>query len=238
MLTPRHTTTTLTGRDGIRVEINPDTIVSHTTGYSDILDLETSQKRRPVVNDVIVTMRLMNHLEHLDTPCSLLYPSDVPAPITQVKQTELMLRYSKKPIYGPGISTPGEAKYVVKLFQAFAGDSESLANNPIGVVGISPESPLKIPQVICDTMRIIISAGIPTSILSAPVGGMSGPLTLAGGLAQVNAEMLAFAAVAYVINPETPLFYGSRLAMPIENRMHHHGIAGDRHNAARAKWRL
>jgi trimethylamine--corrinoid protein Co-methyltransferase len=207
-----HNHVTLTSRDGIKVEITPDTIVSHTTGgIPDILDLETGQKRRPVVDDVIATMRLMNHLEHLDTPCSLLYPSDVPAPITQVKQTELMFRYSKKPIYGPGISNPGEAKYVVELFRAFAGGSESLAKTPIGVVGVSPESPLKIPQAICDTMKNIISAGIPTSILSAPIGGMSGPLTLAGGLAQVNAETLAFATVAYVINPETPLFYGSRL---------------------------
>lgn len=207
-----HNHVTLTSRDGIKVEITPDTIVSHTTGgIPDILDLETGQKRRPVVDDVIATMRLMNHLEHLDTPCSLLYPSDVPAPITQVKQTELMFRYSKKPIYGPGISNPGEAKYVVELFRAFAGGSESLAKTPIGVVGVSPESPLKIPQAICDTMKNIISAGIPTSILSAPIGGMSGPLTLAGGLAQVNAETLAFATVAYVINPETPLLYGSRL---------------------------
>jgi trimethylamine--corrinoid protein Co-methyltransferase len=207
-----HNHVTLTSRDGIKVEITPDTIVSHTTGgIPDILDLETGQKRRPVVDDVIATMRLMNHLEHLDTPCSLLYPSDVPAPITQVKQTELMFRYSKKPIYGPCISNPGEAKYVVELFRAFAGGSESLAKTPIGVVGVSPESPLKIPQAICDTMKNIISAGIPTSILSAPIGGMSGPLTLAGGLAQVNAETLAFATVAYVINPETPLFYGSRL---------------------------
>lgn len=207
-----HNHVTLTSRDGIKVEITPDTIVSHTTGgIPDILDLETGKKRRPVVDDVIATMRLMNHLEHLDTPCSLLYPSDVPAPITQVKQTELMFRYSKKPIYGPGISSPGEAKYVAELFRAFAGGSESLAKSPIGVVGISPESPLKIPQVICDTMKNIISAGIPTSILSAPIGGMTGPLTLAGGLAQVNAEMLAFATVAYIINPETTLFYGSRL---------------------------
>lgn len=203
---------TLTSRDGIKVEINPDTFVSHTTGgIPDILDLETGQKRRPVVDDVIATMRLMNHLEHLDTPCSLLYPSDVPVPITQIKQTELMFRYSKKPIYGPGISSPGEAKYVAELFRAFAGGSKSLADNPIGIVGISPESPLKIPQVICDTMKNIISAGIPTSILSAPIGGMSSPLTMAGGLAQVNAEILAFATVAYVINPETPMFYGSRL---------------------------
>jgi len=208
----KHNHVALTSRDGIKVEITPDSLVTHATGgIPEILDLETGQKRKPVVDDVIATMRLMNQLENLDTPCSLLYPDNVPTPITQVKQTELMFRYSKKPIYGPGISNPGEAKYVVKLFQAFAGGSDSLAKKPIGIVGVSPESPLKIPQVICDTMKHIISAGIPTSILSAPVGGMSGPLTLAGGLAQVNAEILAFASVAYVINPETPLFYGSRL---------------------------
>jgi trimethylamine--corrinoid protein Co-methyltransferase len=208
----KHNRLTFTSRTGNTVEMNPDTTITHTAGgLPDIIDLETGAKRRPLTDDFIATMRLINQLDYPEIPCALVYPDDVPSQINQVKQVELMFRYSKKPIYGPGISSPGEAKYVVKLFKAFEESYKDEIKNPMGNLCISPESPLKIPQVITDTMKEVIGAGIPTSILSAPVGGMTGPLTLAGGLAQVNAEMLAFATVAYVINPEAPLFYGSRL---------------------------
>ena len=208
----KHNHLTFTSRTGYTVEMNPDTTVTHTAGgLPDIIDLETGAKRRPLTEDFIASMRLINQLEYPEFPCALVYPDDVPSQINQVKQVELMFRYSKKPIYSPGISSPGEAKYIARLFKAFEESYKDEIKNPMGNVCISPESPLHIPQVITDTMKEIISAGIATSILSAPVGGMTGPLTLAGGLAQVNAEMIAFATVCYVINPETPLFYGSRL---------------------------
>jgi len=52
----------------------------------------------------------MNQLEQLDVPCALVYPSDVPSEITQLKQTAAMFEYSKKPIYGPGISLASNSK--------------------------------------------------------------------------------------------------------------------------------
>jgi trimethylamine--corrinoid protein Co-methyltransferase len=208
----KHNHLTLTSRSGRQVEITPDSVRSHTTGgIPDIIDLETGIKRRSTKTDIIATTKLMNRLDQLGTPCALLYANDVAPQINQITQTELMLRYSEKPIYGPGISSPGEAKYIVELFRSYAGSAEVLAKNPVGIVGISPESPLKLPQVVSDTIREVVSAGVPVSILSAPLGGLSAPVTMAGGLAQTNAEILAFAAVAYAINPETPLFYGARL---------------------------
>lgn len=89
-----------------------------------------------------------------------------------------------------------------------------LQENPIGMVGISPESPLFLPKEITDTMRHIIGAGIPTSILSAPVAGYSSPITVIGCIAQCHAEILVFAAVAYLMNPNCVLFYGSRTFFP------------------------
>lgn len=84
----------------------------------------------------------------------------------------------------------------------------------IGMVGISPEFPLFLPKEIIDTMRYIIGAGILTSVLSAPVAGYSLPITVIGSVAQCHAEILAFAAVAYLINPRCVLFYGSRTFFP------------------------
>jgi trimethylamine--corrinoid protein Co-methyltransferase len=150
----------------------------------------------------------MNQLDALTIPCALLYPSEVPAEISQLVQTATMLKSSKKPIYGPGISLAGNAKYIARLFKLYGGDK--LQESPIGMVGISPESPLFLPKEITDTLRYTAEAGIPISVLSAPMGGLTSPMSVIGTIAQAHAEILGFATLSYLINPACVLFYGSR----------------------------
>ncbi|MEL7563415.1 MAG: trimethylamine methyltransferase family protein [Dehalobacterium sp.] len=203
------------GRNGNKVDIKAGQVVTHSTGgIPGIIDMETGRKRNAHLADFIKALRLMDHLDQLDMPCALFYPADVPGQISQIRQFEHMLKFTTKPIYGPGVSSAREAKYIVELFKLFSCQEDSEDKNYMGLVGISPESPLYFPKEITDTMKEIIKAGIPVVILSAPVAGISGPFTIAGGIAQMNAEILAFAVIAHSINPQTPLIYGARLNYP------------------------
>lgn len=194
---------------GMTKELELGKTFTHSTGGAPwIADMKTGKRRNAELTDLIDTIRVMNQLPNLDIPCALVYPSDVPSAITQLKQTATMFEYSHKPIYGPGISLSNNAKYIAELFRLYGNND--LENNPIGMVGISPESPLFLPKEITDTMKHIIGASIPTSILAAPMGGLTSPLSVAGTVAQAHAEILAFACVAYLINPKCVLFYGSR----------------------------
>ena len=194
---------------GVKKEFAIGKTMIHSTGGAPwIADMKTGKRRNAEMKDLIDTIRVMNQLDSLDIPCALCYTSDIPSEITQLKQTVAMLKYSHKPIYGPGISIASNAKYVAELFKIYGG--EKLQENPIGMVGISPESPLFLPKEITDTMHYIIGAGIPTSVLAAPMGGLTSPLSIAGTVAQAHAEILGFACVAHLINPECVLFYGSR----------------------------
>ena len=105
-----------------------------------------------------------------------------------------------------------KARYIVELFREAAGLTNHQQEGYNGLVGISPESPLNFPQSITAVMRVIIAAGLPAVMLPAPLAGFTAPITLAGGLVQQNASMLAAAAMASQINPATPLIYGARLA--------------------------
>lgn len=194
---------------GIKKEMEIGRTFTHSTGGAPwIADMKTGKRRNGQLTDLVDTIRIMNQLPNLDLPCALIYPSEVPSSITQLKQTAVMLEYSHKPIYGPGISLASNAKYIAELFKIYGG--EHLEQSPIGMVGISPESPLFLPKEITDTMRHIIGAGIPTSILSAPMGGLTSPLSVSGTVAQSHAEILAFACIAYLMNPNCVLIYGSR----------------------------
>lgn len=204
---------TMTTRLGNAVTFALGTTGSHSTGGAPFIsDALTGKRREATMADLIDTIKVMNQCDNLTIPCALCYPSDIPSAVTQLEQTAAMLKYSKKPIYGPGLSSATNAKYIAELFKLYGNGD--LQDNPIGMVGISPESPLFLPKEITDTMRHIIGAGIPTSILSAPVAGYSSPITVIGCIAQCHAEILAFAAVAYLMNPKCVLFYGSRTFFP------------------------
>lgn len=195
---------------GMKKEMELGKTLSHSTGGAPwIADMKTGKRSNATEVDLIKTIRIMNQLPNLDIPCALVYPSDVPTNITQLHQTKTMLDYSHKPIYGPGLSQADNAKYIAELFKIYS-DGKDLLQNPIGMVGISPEAPMFLPKHITDTTRYIAEAGIPISILSAPMGGLTAPLSVAGTVGQCHAEILGYACVAYLMNPDCVLIYGSR----------------------------
>lgn len=206
---------TFQGRNGKRVDVKPGHVVSHSSGgIPSIIDMDTQKRRKADLDDFIKALRVMDNLDYLDMPCALFYPDNVPGEISQIRQFEHMLKYTTKPIYGPGVSSPGEAKYIIELYKLFSNEKSSVKNEYLGLLGISSESPLYFPKEITDTMNSIIKEGIPVVMLAAPVAGISSPYTLAGGIAQMNAEILAFTVIAYSINPKAPLIYGARLNYP------------------------
>lgn len=197
----------LTSPKGSTVELAIGNTLTHSTGGAPFMvDGITGKRRTAQSQDLIDCIKLMNQLPNLDLPCALVYPDDVDPKVTQFVQTAMMLEHSSKPIDGPGISTPINGKYIAELFKIY-GHTEAA---PIGMANISPQSPLMLPKEISDTMRHVIGAGIPVSALSAPMGGLTAPLTVLGTVAQCHAEILAFAAVAYLINPNCTVLYGSR----------------------------
>lgn len=203
---------TLTYPPGTRIEIGSGNTLTHPTGGMPfVLDMETGNRRLGRTRDLINMTQLINDLNQIDINCAMLFLDDVPAEINEIKQCEILLRYSRKPLYILA-GSENKARYIVELFRAAAGLSNNQQEGHKGLVGISPESPLNFPQSITDVMRVIISAGLPAVMLPAPLVGFTAPMTLAGGLVQQNASMLAFTAIASQIKPATPLIYGARLA--------------------------
>jgi len=199
-------------RGGGRIHVKDGNVFTHTAGsIPNIYDLDSGQKRNATLTDLRDMIRLMNTLDHLDMPGALVCPDDVPAPMTEIHQFELLLRYCLKPISGAGVSSARQARYIIELYHTLTNSTAVSGQYPIADAGISPESPLYYPQEIIDIMRTFIAAGIPTVPLVAPIVGFTAPMTIAGGLVQMNASMLAFATMAHLINPKTPIIYGARL---------------------------
>jgi trimethylamine--corrinoid protein Co-methyltransferase len=199
-------------RSGKQLHVKEGSVFTHTGGSIPcIYDLDSGRKRDATLTDLRDLIRLMNTLDYLDMPGALVCPQDVPGPMSEIRQFEMLLRYSRKTISGIGVSSARQARYIIELYRVLADAAGDSGHFPLANAGVSPESPLYYPQEIVDIMKTFIAAEIPLVPLVAPIVGLTGPMTIAGGLAQMNASMLAFSVMAHLINPRTPIIYGARL---------------------------
>ncbi|MBW2710223.1 MAG: trimethylamine methyltransferase family protein, partial [Deltaproteobacteria bacterium] len=151
---------TLTYPLGKKMKIESKATLTHPTGGMPfVIDIETGDRRLGRARDLINMTQLINNLDQIDINCAMLFLDDVPGETNEIKQCEILLRYSRKPLYIL-VGSPKKAQYIVELFQAATGLGNNQQEGYKGLVGISPESPLNFPQSITDVMRVIISAGL------------------------------------------------------------------------------
>jgi trimethylamine--corrinoid protein Co-methyltransferase len=117
------------------------------------------------------------------------------------------LSHTTKPIHGPGVQTAAEVVYLTHMAEVIGSPAEVLS------LGISPISPLTFPNDIAGAIIETARCGIPLGPLPCPTAGATAPLSLAGALAQQNAEVLATIVLSQLVNPGLPVYYCGRLAM-------------------------
>lgn len=98
--------------------------------------------------------------------------------------------------------------YVLEIYQVVAGSSEALRARPMTEVFLEPISPLQLPETGLDTLVEFLAYGQPVSFGPMAMASGTAPATLAGALAQENAEILAGLVVVQTIAPGTPVTYG------------------------------
>lgn len=78
------------------------------------------------------------------------------------------------------------------------------------VVGIiNPDSPLRYPEEMLQSLLLFARAGQPLVFAPCSMAMTTSPATLAGTLAQNNAEVLAGIVLAQLVNPGNPVVYGN-----------------------------
>jgi len=174
-------------------------------GTPDILDAVTGERRAAVRDDNVKTARLLDALPNVASITPFFTPQDVPAASMALWMYYDTLANTTKPVHGPGVQTSCEVRAVAEMAHIA---------NPDGTVtiAISPLSPLGFPN---DVVEAIIEAarlGLPLGPLPCPILGATSPMSIAGGLAQQNAEVLASIVLAQLTRPGLPIFYCGRLS--------------------------
>ena len=87
-------------------------------------------------------------------------------------------------------------------------DREQLKSEPSLVSVINTNSPLRVDGPMLQGMMEMVRHGQPPVVTPFTLSGAMAPVTIAGALAQQNAEALAVIALTQMINPDCPVIYG------------------------------
>ena len=87
-------------------------------------------------------------------------------------------------------------------------DLETLKNEPSITTVVNTNSPLRVDGPMLDGLIEMAEYGQPTMVTPFTLSGAMCPITIAGALAQQNAEALGVIALSQVVNPGTPMVYG------------------------------
>jgi trimethylamine--corrinoid protein Co-methyltransferase len=116
------------------------------------------------------------------------------------------LPFTVKPLQGPGVQYPAEVRCAVRMAEVIGKPREVLT------LSLSPVSPLTLPDHEAQAVMEIARLGIPFGPLPCPTAGTTAPFSLAGAIAQQNAEILSAVVLAQLVHPGLPIIYCGRLA--------------------------
>jgi len=172
-----------------------------------MLDLKSGRHRPSTKKDVEDTSRLVDYLDNIDIYEPMTYLHDVDASMLDIQATHAVFRNTSKPCR----LLTHESKYlkaIIEMAAIVSGGIDELKKNPIFVGGASPTSPLMQKSDEITVTRMLAENSIPNAIMPCPITGASSPVSVAGTLVTVNAEVISLVLIAELTNPGTPLTIG------------------------------
>ncbi len=134
---------------------------------------------------------------------------DVPPEIRHLICWYALLTLTDMPIQSGFVNGRAEAEEVIQLLSAVYGGEAMIDGTPVMHCSVNANSPLLYDRPMLESLLCFARYGQPILIAPFVMAGITGPTTLAGMLAQQNAEALAGIALTQLVRPGTPVLYGT-----------------------------
>lgn len=170
-----------------------------------LVDPEAGQ-RGATIQDYHNLVKLAHALPNQDlSGHQMVGPGDVPPQTAHLHMLHANMVHSDKPFIGSSEGATG-ARHTMEM-NAILFDGEP--RYPVTIGLINSLSPLSYSAEMVEALITYARARQPVIIAAMALAGSTGPVTLAGVLAQQNAELLAGLTLAQLISPGTPVVYGA-----------------------------
>jgi trimethylamine--corrinoid protein Co-methyltransferase len=174
-----------------------------------VLDLENGKIRPAILRDIAEMARLVDVLRNIHFYLIPVYPTDVPLELVDINMYYTALANTSKHVQS-GIYTIEGIHDIIVMCEYITGSAGALRERPIvSFITSWMISPLRFASGVTTLLMEVCRQRMPIVLSAAPTAGMTAPVTLAGMLAQLNAEQLAGLALTQLVSPGCPVLYGA-----------------------------
>ena len=179
-------------------------------GYgSPFMVTKDGEQREAVMEDYDNFCKLVQTSKYIDmNGCLMVEPSDRPAETAHLDQVFSNFVLCDKPCLGSSVSRQAAIDSIEMAAIAWGG-KEKIKNRPVIMGIISSLSPLQYSAEMAGALIEYARHGQVSMLALLMQAGATGPVTLPGLLAVQNAEVLAGIILAQLVNPGSPVIYGT-----------------------------
>jgi trimethylamine---corrinoid protein Co-methyltransferase len=181
------------------------------TGSSapNLIDPLTRLERRSTSADIANIAHLINELPGYDIFSISTLADDAPPGHFTLARLYPALKNCLKPVRSTATDR-ADAEMMLELVYLIAGSEEAYRERPFVTHHFCPVvSPLTMDVASTEMVMFFAEKGLPVYGSVVPNAGLSSPMTMAGTLAQGNAEFLASAVLMQMVRLGTPLIYST-----------------------------
>ena len=175
-----------------------------------VIDAYSGERRTTVLQDIANNAKVVDFLDEMSFIMCMGIASDVNEKISDLYHYQAMVSHSVKPIIFTSWSFEN-LKAIIKMAEVVAGGEDRLRHNPHVALYTEPVSPLMLAKESTQKIMFMAEKSLPVVFTPGLVTGGTGPVTMAGGIVQGNAEVLAGYVLANLINEGAPFIYGGAI---------------------------
>ena len=175
----------------------------------DIIDPVSGVERRATSSDIAQIAHLINELPGYDMFSISTLADDAPADQFTISRLYPAIKYCLKPIR---VTTTDmkDTLSVMELAYLVAGGEDAYKEHPFLTHHYCPVvSPLTMDKLSTENVMYFAKEGLPVYPTIVPNAGLTSPMSMAGTIAQGNAEFLAIATLMQMCKEGTPLIYAT-----------------------------
>jgi trimethylamine--corrinoid protein Co-methyltransferase len=188
-----------------------------------VLDLETGRARESKLRDLYDIGRLVETLDNIHFYLRPVVARDLDNEDIDLNTFYACLTATHKHVMG-GCYFARKVAEIKRLGALIAGGEDQFLARPFLSFNLGYMiSPLRFAPETVETLTAAVRAGVPVSLVSAPLSGATAPASLVGTLVQVTAEELAGITYVQLLRPGHPLLMGG---MPLVTDLRTGGMIG------------
>lgn len=177
-----------------------------------VLDPGTLDHRPSETADLIRLIKVAEALPEYAAQSTAVICNEVAEDIGDLYRLYLVLLHSAKPVV-TGAFASRTTPVMIDMLALFAGGRDALREKPLAVFDACPSPPLIWSAFGAQNLIDLARAGVPAQIVSMPLAGAAGPVTLLGSVVQHAAECISGMAIHQLAAPGAPVVWGGAPAI-------------------------